>query len=519
MIKGTTVATKKKTTRKKTAAPALPTVNPSGKGRTMAEVVEEGLKVYGAHTLEERALPDYRDGLTPVQRRTLWAAVTVGAVPPKASKKSAAIVGHTMGNYHPHGDASLYQSLVNLVNLPVPLFDGTGSFGSPALGIEAASQRYTEARVSAFSMNTLLDQRLLDVTPMIPTFDGSKLEPLFLPSKLPVLLLNGARGIAVAAATNIPAFTYASVQKAVQIALEKRVKAKKRAAGLLANEDIYTVLKPLSPTGGKLISPPSVLRAMLETGRGALRWRCDYDVDVKAKTVTITGFAPGWSFQASVDRIRAHEDVAAIEDLSADQKLKVIIRFRKSCDMSGFDAFADKHLTSSMTYSFNITQRFVTDNGGVKESSAKFRSVSVRELINLWLDWRIEHEVLAAGREASNIAKDIEREEAFLTVITMLDKVVALLKSKTVKDKVRALSKMLGCSHDIAQLVWQSPIGRFDRMKEGDQKAKIKALETAHAAAIAVTKSPAKHLLKELLANPTGAEPTPKRRKRAVKQT
>ena len=170
-----------------------------------AEEMKNSYRDYAMSVIIERALPDIRDGLKPVQRRILFAMNELGLDPKKPHRKSARIVGDTMGKYHPHGDSSIYDALVHLAedySLSIPLVDGHGNFGSID-GDRPAAMRYTEARLSEGAM-TLLHNLDKDLVEFMPNFDNSEKEPMVLPASIPNLLINGTTGIAVGMTTSIP---------------------------------------------------------------------------------------------------------------------------------------------------------------------------------------------------------------------------------------------------------------------------------------------------------------------------
>jgi DNA gyrase subunit A len=170
-----------------------------------SEEMKNSYRDYAMSVIIARALPDVRDGLKPVQRRILFAMKELGLDPKKPHRKSARIVGDTMGKYHPHGDSSIYDALVHMTedySLSIPLVDGHGNFGSID-GDGAAAMRYTEARLSEGAM-TMLDNLDKGLVEFVPNFDDSEKEPSVLPSMIPNLLINGTTGIAVGMATNIP---------------------------------------------------------------------------------------------------------------------------------------------------------------------------------------------------------------------------------------------------------------------------------------------------------------------------
>src|SRR5512134_94413 len=198
---------------------------PNSRERILPRPIEEEMKQsfinYSMSVIVSRALPDVRDGLKPVHRRILYAMNELGLVPGRAYKKSATVVGDVLGKYHPHGDSSVYDALVRMVqdfSLRYPLVDGQGNFGSID-GDSAAAYRYTEARLTRIAMTMLedIDKNTVDYQ---PNFDDRLQEPTVLPSKIPNLLVNGSSGISVGMATNIPPINLREVAKAVEILLD-----------------------------------------------------------------------------------------------------------------------------------------------------------------------------------------------------------------------------------------------------------------------------------------------------------
>ena len=235
-----------------------------------SEEMKNSYRDYSVSVIISRALPDVRDGLKPVQRRILYAMNELGLAPDKQHRKSARIVGDTMGKYHPHGDSSIYDALVHMAeewSMSVPLVDGHGNFGSID-GDSAAAMRYTEARLSKGAMNLLtgLDRNLVD---FVPNFDEREKEPVILPAKLPFLLINGTTGIAVGMATNIPPHNPGEIIKG--------------AIALLDNPELSTeklmkyIPGPDFPTGG-IISNADEIAGIYENGEGRLRVRGKYGI-------------------------------------------------------------------------------------------------------------------------------------------------------------------------------------------------------------------------------------------------
>ncbi len=248
-----------------------------------AEEMKTSYRDYAVNVIIDRALPDVRDGLKPVQRRILYAMTELGLEPKKPHRKSARIVGDTMGKYHPHGDASIYDALVHMseeFSLSIPLIDGHGNFGSID-GDSAAAMRYTEARLSEGAMTMLehLEKGLVD---FIPNFDNSEQEPTVLPAMLPNLLINGTTGIAVGMATNIPPHNPSEVIDG--------------AIAYMDNPDISLehlmeyIKGPDFPTGGQIVNA-EVLPTIYATGEGKLKVRAKTEIengDYGKKNIIIT---------------------------------------------------------------------------------------------------------------------------------------------------------------------------------------------------------------------------------------
>ncbi|MBQ6549837.1 MAG: DNA gyrase subunit A [Lachnospiraceae bacterium] len=236
----------------------------------LKQTMEQSYVDYAMSVITSRAIPDVRDGLKPVQRRVLFSMSELSNTPDKPHRKCARIVGDTMGKYHPHGDSSIYGALVYMAqswNTRYPLIDGHGNFGSVD-GDGAAAMRYTEARLSKISMELLADLNK-DTVDFVPNFDETEKEPSVLPSRIPNLLVNGAQGIAVGMATNIPPHNLREIVDAVVKIIDNRVNE-----GRETNvEEIMQIVKgPDFPTGAVILGKKGIEQAY-RTGRGKLRIR------------------------------------------------------------------------------------------------------------------------------------------------------------------------------------------------------------------------------------------------------
>src|SRR6187549_38483 len=271
---------------------------------------------YAMSVIIGRAIPDVRDGLKPVHRRILYAMRGLNLTPGVAYRKCALVVGEVLGSFHPHGDASVYDALVRMAqpfSLRYPLVDGSGNFGSLD-GDLAAAYRYTECRLARLADQLLieLDQ---DTVAMRPNFDGTKAEPVVLPARIPNLLVNGATGIAVGMATNIPPHNLGEVCTAL--------------VKLLDNEELTTaqlcrwIKGPDFPTGGVILNTPEELKEIYRTGSGAVKLRATWEpgpVGRASKIVYVT------SIPYAIDKATVVERIAEV--IEGGRKLPPLLDVR-----------------------------------------------------------------------------------------------------------------------------------------------------------------------------------------------
>src|SRR5512141_2665232 len=267
---------------------------------------------YALSVITSRALPDVRDGLKPVQRRILYTMWQQNLTADAKHRKCAKVVGDVMGSYHPHGDAALYETLVRMAqsfSLRYPLIDGSGNFGSLD-GDAPAAMRYTECRLARLS-DQMLEEIDHDTVPFRPNYDGTKTEPVVLPARLPNLLVNGATGIAVGMATNIPPHNLGEVCTAL--------------VKLLDNPDLTTtqlcryVKGPDFPTGGQILNSVEELREIYKTGSGSIRLRATWEsgaAERASKTVFVT------SVPYAVNKAQLVERIA---EIAASRKLPPLV--------------------------------------------------------------------------------------------------------------------------------------------------------------------------------------------------
>lgn len=322
-----------------------------------SEEMKNSYRDYAMSVIIARALPDVRDGLKPVQRRILYAMNELGLNPDKPHRKSARIVGDTMGKYHPHGDSSIYEALVHMsenYSLSIPLVDGHGNFGSID-GDGAAAMRYTEARLSAGAMTLLtnLDKGLVD---FIPNFDESEKEPSVLPAMLPNLLINGTTGIAVGMATNIPPHNPAEVIDGIIAYMDK--------PSITIDQLMKYIPGPDFPTGGSIINQ-NAIEEIYRTGEGRIKVRGRADIensDNGRKNIVITEIpytVAGNKTRlveslASLMKDKVFDEIYDVRDESSKEGIRIVVEVKKDRDINNLLNGLYKKTALEDTYSVNL---------------------------------------------------------------------------------------------------------------------------------------------------------------------
>ena len=322
-----------------------------------SEEMKTSYRNYAMSVIISRALPDVRDGLKPVQRRILYSMIELGLDPKKPHRKSARIVGDTMGKYHPHGDSSIYDALVHMTenySLQIPLVDGHGNFGSID-GDGAAAMRYTEARLSGGAM-TLLDHLDQGLVEFVPNFDESEMEPIVLPAMLPNLLINGTTGIAVGMATNIPPHNPSEVLDGVIAYIDK--------PNISIPELMQYIPGPDFPTGGSIVNS-DVLPLLYETGEGRVKIRAKTEIENGEngrKNIVITEIPYTVAgnktklVESLVDLMKdkVFDEIFDVRDESSKEGIRVVIEVKKDRDINNLLNGLYKKTVMEDTFGVNL---------------------------------------------------------------------------------------------------------------------------------------------------------------------
>ena len=310
---------------------------------------------YAMSVIVSRALPDVRDGLKPVQRRILYGMNELGVTPDKPHKKSARITGDVMGKYHPHGDSSIYEAMVRMAqwwSYRYMLVDGHGNFGSMD-GDGAAAQRYTEARMSKIALEMLRDLNKNTVD-FQDNYDGSEREPIVLPSRIPNLLVNGATGIAVGMATNIPPHNLAETIDAVKLMMDNPEVTTRELMEVLPGPDF--------PTGGLVMGKSGIHRAY-ETGKGSIVLRSRTEIETTKsgrESIVVTEFP----YMVNKTKVHEHivrlaqekriEGITAVRDESSREGVRFIIEVRRDASANVILNNLFKLTQLQTNFSFNM---------------------------------------------------------------------------------------------------------------------------------------------------------------------
>ncbi|MGP1283261.1 MAG: DNA gyrase subunit A [Parasphingopyxis sp.] len=384
---------------------------------------------YAMSVIVARALPDVRDGLKPVHRRILYACQEGGFVAGRPYRKSAKIVGDVMGNYHPHGDSAIYDALARMTqdwSLRVPLIDGQGNFGSMDPD-PPASMRYTEARLNKVAM-TLLDDLDKDTVDFTPNYDGSRSEPQVLPARFPNILVNGAGGIAVGMATNIPPHNLGEVLDACRAFIDNPA---------ITNAELMEIVPaPDFPTA-PLILGRSGARAAYETGRGSIIMRARHKIEEKAgdkRAIVLTsmpfqvgksGLVEKIAEAAKDDRI---EGVSDIRDESNRDGVRVVIELKRSATPEVVLNQLWRHTPAQSSFPANM----LAIRGGRPET------LMLRDIIEAFIKFREE---VITRRAKYELFKARERAHLLLglvVAVTNLDEVVRIIRGSANPAEARA---------------------------------------------------------------------------------
>ena len=380
---------------------------------------------YAMSVIAARALPDVRDGLKPVQRRVLYSMIELNNGPDKPHRKSARIVGDTMGKYHPHGDSSIYGALVNMAqdwSFRYPLVDGHGNFGSMD-GDGAAAMRYTEARLSKISMEMLADINK-DTVDFVPNFDETEKEPVVLPSRFPNLLVNGTTGIAVGMATNIPPHNLREVISAVVKIIDNQVEEDRKTE---IDEILPIVKAPDFPTGAMILGTRGSEEAY-RTGRGKVRVRAVTNIETlpNGKSQIIVTELPYMVNKANLIqkiaelvKLKKIDGITDLRDESNREGVRIVIELRRDANANVVLNLLYKH--TQLQDTFGIIMLALIDN-----------QPKVMNLLDMLVYYLDHQKNVVTRRTKYDLNKAEERDhilQGLLVAMDHIDEVISIITS------------------------------------------------------------------------------------------
>ena len=385
---------------------------------------------YAMSVIISRALPDVRDGLKPVQRRTLYDMYELGIRYDKPYRKCARIVGDTMGKYHPHGDSSIYEALVVMAQdfkKGQILVDGHGNFGSIE-GDGAAAMRYTEARLTKFTQEVCLADLDKNVIDFGPNFDETEKEPLVLPVRVPNLLVNGAEGIAVGMATSIPTHNLGEVIDAVKAYMKNDAISTKQLMKYIKGPDF--------PTGGIVVNKDDLLN-IYETGQGKIKIRGKVEIeDLKGGkkqlviseipyTMIGTGISKFLNDVANLVETKKTTDIADISNQSSKEGIRIVLELKKGADAENLKNMLYKKTRLEDTFGVNM----------LAVADGRPETLGLKKIIEHHVDFQFE---LATRKYQTLLAKEKEKsevQEGLIKACDVIDLIIEILRgSKSVKD-------------------------------------------------------------------------------------
>ena len=402
-----------------------------------SDVMKKSYIDYAMSVIIARALPDVRDGLKPVQRRTLYDMHELGIRYDKPYRKCARIVGDTMGKYHPHGDSSIYEALVVMAQefkKGMILVDGHGNFGSIE-GDGAAAMRYTEARLAKLTQEVFLADLDKNVVDFVPNFDETEKEPEVLPVRIPNLLVNGAEGIAVGMATSIPTHNLGEVVDAVKAYMKNNEITTKQLMKYVKGPDF--------PTGGIVVNKDELLD-IYETGAGKIKVRGKVEVEEMKggkKRLVITeipytmigaGIGKFLNDVAALVETKKTTDIVDISNMSSKEGIRIVLELKKDTDVENLKNMLYKKTRLEDTFGVNM----------LAVADGRPETMGLKSIIEHHVDFQFE---LATRKYKTLLAKELDKkeiQEGLIKACDVIDLIIEILRgSKSIKDAKACLTQ------------------------------------------------------------------------------
>lgn len=429
---------------------------------TASELVRSSMEAYAKEVIEDRSLPDFRDGLKLSQRRILYYMWSEGLVAGGNFKASANVVGGVLGKLHPHGDVSCYDTLVNLnANILAPVHGDGDGWGD--LHTEASAMRYTKTKLSTFGERFCDD---IHVSEWIPTYSGDWQEPVIIPAPIPYALLAGTSGIAVAVSTSIPSHNLTELVNT----FIKVLKGEQDIDKLVGT----TLLAPESKTGGVVVSTLDELRDMYQKGKGRVRWRCGYEMIFDKKnnewSIIVTSIPEAFPLASWLSKMKAHAQTGMLQienESCANDPIRFVITFD---NVAFFQEVIEPSLYCNDTYSFNLIAK-----SGERAVDISLQHHSLLSWIDAWLTWREEVEVKIIKAQIAKLEKDLHREQTKYWAAENIDVIVTCLKAS--QNPTKDLKLQFALEETQVKIIAEMPLQSISKLSKDKQAKTIKSLE------------------------------------------
>ena len=455
--------------------------------RPLKEFTEKAYLDYSMYVILDRALPQLADGLKPVQRRIIYAMSELGLSAASKHKKSARTVGDVIGKFHPHGDTACYEAMVHMAqdfSYRYPIVDGQGNWGSTDDPKSFAAMRYTEAKLRPYAQ-TLLDELDQGTVEWTPNFDGTLDEPSLLPARLPNVLLNGASGIAVGMATDVPPHNLREIVAACVRIIDEPDVSLRELMKLVPGPDL--------PTGGEIVTPKSELRSMYDSGTGAFRARAIWE---QAEGEVVISALPyqvsGAKIQEQVaQQIRAKKlpMVENIRDESDHEDPVRLVLELRSNRVDVEQLMAHLFATTDLERSYRVNLNIIALDG-------RPRVMNLREVLGEWLEFRTRTVTRRLEHRLSKVTRRLHILDGLLVAFLNLDEVIRIIRREDEPKPV--LMKRFQLSEEQTEEILNTRLRHLAKLEEMKIREEQKALAAERAEIEALLKSKAK--LKKLIA-------------------
>ena len=418
---------------------------------------------YAMSVITSRALPDVRDGLKPVQRRILYAMYNMRLTHDTKHRKSAAVVGDVMAKFHPHGDSSIYDAMVRMAqpfSMRYMLVDGHGNFGSLD-GDGAAAMRYTEARLAPLA-SELLSEIRKETVEFRPNYDSTTQEPIVLPAQVPNLLINGATGIAVGMATNIPPHNVGECLDALVALIDK--------PELTVGDIVGThILGPDFPTGGVMLESVDDLRTMYEEGQGSVTLQSNWMVESEAgkKSIVITSVPYTVNKASLIEKIASHVIAGKLPQIidvrdESTAEVRVVLELKRGADVEAAMAYLFKHTPLQNRFHVNMTCLVPTANPNVPAPAR----LNLIEVLNHFLQFRMEVVTRRLEYDLAQLLRRIHILEGFEIIFSDIDEAIRIIRASDGKaDAARGLIAYFGVDEEQADAVLETKLYRLAKLE------------------------------------------------------